>query len=214
MKKHVLFVLVFTLVFTLVFSASAHSGRTDSSGGHRDNQNKSGLGSYHYHHGYPAHLHPGGVCPYTSSSSNSSKSSTSRQSSSSSSSNRSSVSKKSPPAFKVYIDGELLDTDPIAADGAIFVPAPLLAEKLGALIDWDGTTNTATLYKDGSAMRFTENSENAYITSATYSGNIAFSPCPRMANQCLYLPVRQLAQTFGAAVGWEAESKSAYIKTN
>lgn len=45
-------------------AASAHSGRTDSSGGHRDNKNASGLGSYHYHHGYPAHLHTGGVCPY------------------------------------------------------------------------------------------------------------------------------------------------------
>ena len=45
----------------------AHSGRTDSSGGHKDNKNKSGLGSYHYHcGGYPAHLHDGGVCPYNS----------------------------------------------------------------------------------------------------------------------------------------------------
>ena len=51
---------------------SAHSGRTDSSGGHRDNKNKSGLGDYHYHHGYPAHLHPGGVCPYSSSNTNAS----------------------------------------------------------------------------------------------------------------------------------------------
>lgn len=42
----------------------AHSGRTDSSGGHRDNKNASGLGSYHYHHGYPAHLHVNGVCEY------------------------------------------------------------------------------------------------------------------------------------------------------
>lgn len=46
----------------------AHSGRTDSSGGHKDNKNKSGLGPYHYHcGGHPAHLHDGGVCPYASS---------------------------------------------------------------------------------------------------------------------------------------------------
>lgn len=45
--------------------AEAHSGRTDSSGGHHDNKNVSGLGSYHYHcGGHPAHLHSGGVCPY------------------------------------------------------------------------------------------------------------------------------------------------------
>ena len=49
----------------------AHSGRTDSSGGHKDNQNQSGLGSYHYHcGGNPPHLHTNGVCPYADTSSN------------------------------------------------------------------------------------------------------------------------------------------------
>ena len=47
----------------LVIEAAAHPGRTDANGGHRDNKNKSGLGSYHYHCGsHPAHLHPNGVC--------------------------------------------------------------------------------------------------------------------------------------------------------
>ena len=58
--------LVFSLIFSSAISSYAHSGRTDSSGGHKDNKNKSGLGSYHYHcGGYPAHLHSGGYCPYT-----------------------------------------------------------------------------------------------------------------------------------------------------
>ena len=49
----------------VMITAQAHSGRTDSSGGHKDNKNKSGLGSYHYHcGGYSPHLHSGGVCPY------------------------------------------------------------------------------------------------------------------------------------------------------
>ena len=57
--------LVFTLIFSCVISSYAHSGRTDGSGGHKDNKNKSGLGSYHYHcGGYPAHLHTSGYCPY------------------------------------------------------------------------------------------------------------------------------------------------------
>ena len=46
-------------------TAQAHSGRTDGSGGHKDNKNKSGLGYYHYHcNGKPAHLHTDGICPY------------------------------------------------------------------------------------------------------------------------------------------------------
>lgn len=57
-----------TELFTI--TAEAHSGRTDANGGHRDNKNKSGLGSYHYHcGGYPAHLHSNGVCPYAGGSS-------------------------------------------------------------------------------------------------------------------------------------------------
>lgn len=66
--KKVLFIFLFISPIFLLSPSSllseAHSGRTDSQGGHHDYKNKSGLGSYHYHHGYPAHLHDGGVCPY------------------------------------------------------------------------------------------------------------------------------------------------------
>lgn len=66
MKKSLLTVATVALSLFLASTISlAHSGRTDSAGGHRDNKNVSGLGSYHYHHGYSAHLHPNGVCPYT-----------------------------------------------------------------------------------------------------------------------------------------------------
>lgn len=58
------------LAIAISISSSAaigHPGKTDSSGGHRDNKNKSGLGSYHYHcGGHSAHLHKNGVCPYSS----------------------------------------------------------------------------------------------------------------------------------------------------
>ena len=62
MRKALISLLV---ALCLVVTVSAHSGRTDSNGGHKDNKNVSGLGSYHYHcGGYPAHLHTGGYCPY------------------------------------------------------------------------------------------------------------------------------------------------------
>ncbi len=65
-KKAAAILGVVLFVISSTITVFAHSGRTDSSGGHRDNQNKSGLGSYHYHcGGYPAHLHNGGYCPYT-----------------------------------------------------------------------------------------------------------------------------------------------------
>ena len=65
-KKILLILLVVTVFFSCSLMAYGHSGGTDSNGGHRDNKNVSGLGPYHYHHGYGPHLHPNGVCPYAS----------------------------------------------------------------------------------------------------------------------------------------------------
>lgn len=91
-NKIISMLLIALSIISIGMNAYAHSGRTDSSGGHKDNKNKSGLGSYHYHcGGHPAHLHTNGVCPYSPSSS-SSKSSTSSSSSSKSSSGTSSSS--------------------------------------------------------------------------------------------------------------------------
>lgn len=55
--KWVALVLAATLC---IGSASAHPGRTDANGGHYNHS----TGEYHYHHGYPAHQHIDGVCPY------------------------------------------------------------------------------------------------------------------------------------------------------
>ena len=57
MKKTFSVLFCFMLLFC---SASAHAGRTDAAGGHWDRSS----GTYHYHHGYPAHQHTNGICPY------------------------------------------------------------------------------------------------------------------------------------------------------
>lgn len=86
-KKIITVILICILSIAMCNITFAHSGRTDSNGGHKDNKNKSGLGSYHYHcGGHPAHLHTNGVCPYSSSSSKTTKKSTKTTSKSSSSS--------------------------------------------------------------------------------------------------------------------------------
>ena len=48
------------VLFVLASVALAHPGDVDSNGGHWNQAN----GEYHYHHGWPAHHHPRGVCPY------------------------------------------------------------------------------------------------------------------------------------------------------
>jgi len=59
-KRYILILIVPILICLTVLQTSAHQGRTDGKGGHTN----SATGDYHYHHGYPAHNHPGGICPY------------------------------------------------------------------------------------------------------------------------------------------------------
>lgn len=53
-------VILILSILLIPITAFAHSGKTDGNGGHYDND----TGEYHYHHGYPAHSHEGGTCPY------------------------------------------------------------------------------------------------------------------------------------------------------
>lgn len=83
MKNGGKIIVAFTMIIMLFgINSYAHSGRTDSRGGHKDNKNVSGLGSYHYHcGGHPAHLHTNGICPYSSTYTNKSSSSSTSNSS-------------------------------------------------------------------------------------------------------------------------------------
>lgn len=103
-EKLIATLLIAISVISIGIDGFAHSGRTDANGGHKDNKNKSGLGSYHYHcGGHPAHLHTNGVCPYSSSSSSgrSSTSSSSSGGSSTSSSSSSSAATTTPSTIDV-----------------------------------------------------------------------------------------------------------------
>lgn len=57
-----IFLISITVILLYTSIIYAHPGRTDSKGGHRVTS-----GGYHYHHGYPAHTHPNGICPFISS---------------------------------------------------------------------------------------------------------------------------------------------------
>ena len=52
MKKFFSLLLALGIILSLPVLVFAHGGRTDAQGGHRDNNNVSGLGPYHFHHGY------------------------------------------------------------------------------------------------------------------------------------------------------------------
>ena len=62
MKKFFALVCTVLIAFILAIIGFAHPGGTDGKGGHYDRS----TGEYHYHHGYSAHQHEDGECPYAS----------------------------------------------------------------------------------------------------------------------------------------------------
>lgn len=59
-KTSLILMSIVVIILGSCVAVFAHPGKTDSDGGHFDRS----TGEYHYHHGYPAHQHENGTCPY------------------------------------------------------------------------------------------------------------------------------------------------------
>lgn len=135
LKKYIFSICVTVLLGLCIVTTSAHSGRTDSYGGHYDTS----TGEYHYHHGYSAHQHYDmdgdgrQDCPYkfenksnssnSSSSSNSSNSKPNNNSTTTNKSNSSNISTSRPPKGKITF-GKVISTI------ALMIPFSLLTATL------------------------------------------------------------------------------------
>lgn len=150
MKKFTNALLLSILMLLLAVSpAMAHSGRTDASGGHRDNKNASGLGYYHYHcGGYPAHLHPNGVCPYTGAGSSSGGSSYTPVSTPAPTPKPTPKPQIVATQIRTFIKGYEV---PTFAYTGIPSSAVIIAEDLkdyGYDVDWDGNANSLVITRN------------------------------------------------------------------
>lgn len=150
-------------VISIGINTYAHSGKTDSSGGHRDNKNKSGLGSYHYHcGGHPAHLHTNGVCPYSSSSSNKSTKTTS-------SSSKGTTSSSSSTKAKTTTSKETKTTTP----STVAVTNIQINENIESIDVGDSKILTATITPDNATdQNITWNSSDDSIATVSSIGKI------------------------------------------
>lgn len=208
--------------------ASAHSGRTDAYGGHHDYQNKSGLGPYHYHHGYGPHLHPNGVCPYATTSSGSS-------SGTSVNPNTKTISY---PGISFTIDGEYFkpineDAEEVEAfvyEGTTYLPVRGIAYALGLKVSWDSGNNRINLESGGTVLyntgKNTAEARKKTVIMPTVSRSIYLDGekvelkdvYGRAVNVfsldgTTYVPVRAIANALGLSVIWDDTTKTVNLKT-
>ncbi|WP_339189377.1 copper amine oxidase N-terminal domain-containing protein [Paenibacillus sp. FSL R5-0490] len=196
------------MIFATV--ASAHPGRTDSSGGHtcRTNCAKWGLkqGEYHYHNG-------------GSSSSSKSSSSSSSSSGSTKKSNKSSTAtqKKATPkpeyiksAVQVKVNGSkvIFTESPIIMNNTNLVPLREMAKAMKAKTSWDSKTQTITVTKDKYKLIFTLSSKKVKVNGK----EVTLQAAPKEIKGTTYIPLRVLVEGLGASLTSSGNTLTVKVK--
>ena len=108
-----------------------------------------------------------------------------------------------------YVNGEAkeLDAEPIIRQDRTMLPVRFVAENLGATVEWDGNTSTATLTAKDVKIEITIGA-----TTAKVNGEAVELDSPAfIENSRTYLPVRFVAEKLGGTVTWDGNTSTATI---
>jgi hypothetical protein len=113
------------------------------------------------------------------------------------------------PAATVVLDGKTLtfDVAPINDNGRILVPLRAIFEAMGATVEWDANTSTATAVKGDTKVVLTIGSLEPTINGVVKKLDV---PAKIVENRTL-APLRFVCEAFGGTVTWDANTKTASI---
>lgn len=97
------------------------------------------------------------------------------------------------------IDPENVAVMPFEEDDRTFLPVRFLAEALGAQVDWNEASQTATVRKDGSVVEVTIGSNQIRVDGKAQ----AIDAAARTKDDRTFLPVRAIAEALGQKVTWD-----------
>ena len=112
----------------------------------------------------------------------------------------------------VYIDGTKIEFDvqPQIINGRTLVPMRKIFEELGAVVDWDNTTQTAIGTKGNTTIKIAINDYTLYKNGIP---NVLDVPAQLIDSRTL-VPIRAISESFGCNVDWDGNTNSVYIATN
>ncbi len=114
--------------------------------------------------------------------------------------------------IKVICNGEYLSFEepPAVEEDYTLVPMRFLFEKMGAEVDWDEDSRTATVRQADRSVAFSIDNLEARVNSAPVEMQIP----ARLINGKTMVPLRFLSENLGYTVDWDAGTKTAVITTN
>ena len=100
------------------------------------------------------------------------------------------------------------ETAPVIEEGRILVPMRFLFEQMGADVEWNQETQTATATMNNTAVAFSINDTNAEV-----NGTAATMDVPaRLINDKTMVPLRFLSEEMGYTVTWDEATRTAVIE--
>lgn len=111
--------------------------------------------------------------------------------------------------ISVYYDAAEVEFDvkPQIINGRTMVPIRAIFEKMGAAVQWDSATNTATCTKGDTVVKMTVNSKDMYINDQLVQMDVE----PVVVDGRTLAPARYVAEAFGANVQWSSKNNSVVI---
>ena len=109
----------------------------------------------------------------------------------------------------VYLNDELMtfEKSPVIKDGRVLVPLRAIFEAMGATVAWDGNAQKAASSKNGTTVEITIGSNVLYKNGAA----VALDVPAQLIDGYTMVPVRAVAEAFGADVAWYGDEKAEYI---
>lgn len=116
------------------------------------------------------------------------------------------------PPVTVLVDGRALtfDQPPVIQDDRTLVPMRAIFQALGAQVYWDESTQTVTALAAQDTLQFRIGDAGLYK-----NGQLAYTMAvpAQIINERTLVPVRAIAESFGAAVGWDEPSYTVTIQS-
>jgi len=115
-------------------------------------------------------------------------------------------------SVKVYLDGVLIifDVQPQIVNDRTMVPLRFISEKLGATVNWDDGTKTATLVKSSDTIIVKIDSETMLVNQSP----VTLDTPPIIIDSRTLVPLRAIAEAFHIAVNWDNEKFAVNIVTS
>ena len=106
-----------------------------------------------------------------------------------------------------------LEVAPYIKNNRTFIPVRFVADALGASVEWDAETGTATLRSEENIIKLTTNDKQMLISdckSAIWK-QIKMDTAPHIVNNRMFVPIRYIAENLNCDVEWNGETSTALI---